>query len=34
MLQWNVKPALVVVLVLVLAAMLGVAGWDGLNFTW
>jgi hypothetical protein len=34
MLQWNVKPALVVVLVLVLAAMLGFAGWDGLNFTW
>jgi hypothetical protein len=34
MLQRNVKRVLVIALVIVLAAVLGFADWQGLNFTW
>jgi hypothetical protein len=34
LLQWNSKLALVIVLLAALAALLGFADWDSLNFTW
>jgi hypothetical protein len=34
MLQWNAKLVVVVVVLIVLAAVLGIASCDPLNFTW
>jgi hypothetical protein len=34
MLQWNAKLVVIVVVLIVLAAILGIASCDPLNFTW